>query len=93
MVEAWRGGRVILAELDLLAMGPPGAGKGTQGRFLGEALGVPWVSSDSTVSALRDAGVSVVREPADMPWGERVGFVTDPEGNLLALAASAGSST
>jgi adenylate kinase len=32
-------------ELDLLLMGPPGAGKGTQGRLLGEALGVPWVSS------------------------------------------------
>jgi adenylate kinase len=31
--------------LDLLLMGPPGAGKGTQGRLLGEALGVPWVSS------------------------------------------------
>jgi adenylate kinase len=34
-----------MAELDLLLMGPPGAGKGTQGRLLGEALGVPWVSS------------------------------------------------
>jgi adenylate kinase len=26
-------------------MGPPGAGKGTQGRLLGEAFGVPWISS------------------------------------------------
>jgi hypothetical protein len=26
-----------------------------------------------------------------MPWGERVGFVADPEGNLVSLAASAGS--
>ncbi len=34
-----------MTELDLLLMGPPGAGKGTQGRLLGEALGVPWVSS------------------------------------------------
>ena len=39
-------------ELDLLLMGPPGAGKGTQGRLLGEALGVPWVSSGDL---LRDA--------------------------------------
>ena len=31
--------------LDLVLMGPPGAGKGTQGRLLGEALGVPWISS------------------------------------------------
>jgi lactoylglutathione lyase len=44
---------------------------------------------DATVSALRDAGVRVVREPVDMPWGERVGFVADPEGNLVSLAASA----
>jgi lactoylglutathione lyase len=44
---------------------------------------------DVTVSALRDAGVRVVREPVDMPWGERVGFVADPEGNLVSLAASA----
>jgi len=27
------------------------------------------------------------RAPADMPWGERVGYVTDPEGNPVALAA------
>ena len=48
MVEearARRPGQVVMAELDLLLMGPPGAGKGTQGRLLGEALGVPWVSS------------------------------------------------
>ncbi len=43
---------------------------------------------DGTVSALRDAGARVLREPADMPWGERVGFVADPEGNLVSLAAS-----
>jgi lactoylglutathione lyase len=44
---------------------------------------------DATVAALREAGAAVVREPADMPWGERVGFVTDPEGNLVSLAMSA----
>jgi lactoylglutathione lyase len=44
---------------------------------------------DATVAALREAGATVVREPADMPWGERVGFVADPEGNLVSLAAPA----
>ena len=44
---------------------------------------------DVTVSSLRAAGVRVVREPADMPWGERVGFVSDPEGNLVSLATAA----
>lgn len=46
---------------------------------------------DGTVSALRELGASVVREPVDMPWGERVGFVADPEGNLVSLAAPAGA--
>ncbi len=44
--------------------------------------------ADRTVSALRDAGERVVREVADMPWGERVGFVADPEGNLVSLASA-----
>jgi lactoylglutathione lyase len=44
---------------------------------------------DATVAALRDAGARVVREPVDMPWGERIGFVADPEGNLVSLAAAA----
>jgi lactoylglutathione lyase len=43
---------------------------------------------DATVAALRAAGARVVREPADMPWGERVGFVADPEGNLVSLASA-----
>ncbi|MGI8412687.1 MAG: VOC family protein [Solirubrobacteraceae bacterium] len=42
---------------------------------------------DQTVAELREAGLSVVREPMDMPWGERVGFVADPEGNLVSLAS------
>jgi lactoylglutathione lyase len=45
---------------------------------------------DATVSELRDAHTSVLREPADMPWGERVAFVTDPEGNIVSLAARRG---
>jgi lactoylglutathione lyase len=44
---------------------------------------------DATLAALRDAGVSVLREPEDMPWGERIGYVADPDGNPVALAAQA----
>ena len=40
---------------------------------------------DATVEAARAAGVPVVREPADMPWGERVAYVEDPDGNLVML--------
>ena len=41
---------------------------------------------DRLVEELRAGGVKVLREPADMPWGERVAYVTDPDGNPVALA-------
>ena len=41
---------------------------------------------DRLVEELRADGVAVLREPADMPWGERVAYVTDPDGNPVALA-------
>jgi lactoylglutathione lyase len=44
---------------------------------------------DDTVQRLKAAEVPVLREPEDMPWGERVAFVSDPEGNPVTLAASA----
>jgi lactoylglutathione lyase len=44
---------------------------------------------DDVVDELRSNGATVLREPTDMPWGERVAFVTDPEGNLVTLAAAA----
>jgi lactoylglutathione lyase len=42
--------------------------------------------ADATIAELRGAGVAVLREPEDMPWGERVGYVADPDGNPVALA-------
>jgi lactoylglutathione lyase len=41
-------------------------------------------SLESTVDQLR-AHATVVREPAKMPWGERVAYLTDPEGNVVTL--------
>lgn len=43
---------------------------------------------DAALRALDAFGVEVQREPADMPWGERIAFVRDPEGNVVALAAA-----
>ncbi|XXX77449.1 VOC family protein [Sorangium sp. So ce134] len=40
---------------------------------------------DATVERLRAAGVPVVLDPADQPWGERVAYVADPDGNLVML--------
>jgi lactoylglutathione lyase len=53
---------------------------------------------DGTVQQLHSAGTPVLREPVDMPWGERVAHVADPDGNPVALAAtvrqpSAGTAT
>jgi lactoylglutathione lyase len=43
---------------------------------------------DATTASLRAAGARVLRDPADMPWGERVAFVADPEGNTVSLATA-----
>lgn len=42
---------------------------------------------DRTAEELRRFGVAILRESADMPWGERVAYVADPDGNPVALAA------
>lgn len=41
---------------------------------------------DRVVEQLRGGGTPILREPADMPWGERVAYVADPDGNPVALA-------
>ena len=49
-------------------------------------------SVDESVKRMRDASVTILREPEDMPWGERVAFVADPDGNPVTLAEAAQSS-
>jgi lactoylglutathione lyase len=44
---------------------------------------------DEAVAALRDAGVAVLAEPADRPWGERVASVADPDGYTVHSGAPA----
>lgn len=47
-----------------------------------------WFYVDDTDAAFAEvhaAGARVVSEPADMPWGERVAQVRDPDGNLVNL--------
>jgi lactoylglutathione lyase len=44
---------------------------------------------DATVERLRAAGVPVVEEPADQPWGERVARVLDPDGNVVLIGQAA----
>ncbi len=44
---------------------------------------------DAAFARWRTAGGDVVQEPADMPWGERVAQVRDPDGNLVNLGVEA----
>jgi lactoylglutathione lyase len=43
---------------------------------------------DEAVEAARDARVPVLLEPTDQPWGERVAYIADPDGNLVMLTAA-----
>jgi predicted enzyme related to lactoylglutathione lyase len=42
---------------------------------------------DAVYRHWREAGGDVAAEPQDMPWGERVAQVRDPDGNLVNLGA------
>jgi lactoylglutathione lyase len=42
---------------------------------------------DAAFAELRAAGVPVLAEPADQPWGERLGYVEDPDGNPVHITA------
>lgn len=41
--------------------------------------------TDAAVAMLRAAGVPILVEPADQPWGERLAYVADPDGNRVHL--------
>jgi lactoylglutathione lyase len=40
---------------------------------------------DETFTRATRRGFEVVAAPADMPWGERVAWIADPDGNLVML--------
>ena len=44
---------------------------------------------DEAVEPARATGAAVVLEPADQPWGERIAYLADPDGNLVMLTAEA----
>jgi lactoylglutathione lyase len=43
---------------------------------------------EAMLARLTEAKVTVLREAEDMPWGERIATVADPEGNPVALCQS-----
>ena len=42
---------------------------------------------DAAVERLRTAGVPIVEEPTDQPWGERVARVRDPDANEVVIGS------
>ncbi len=64
----------------------PTATAGQSARF---SLWVYADDCDAAVERLRSAGVQIIEEPADQPWGERVARVVDPDGNLVIVGQHA----
>lgn len=44
---------------------------------------------DTVVAELLAVGGSIVKRPADMPWGQRFAIVRDPDGHRVGLKAPA----
>jgi 4a-hydroxytetrahydrobiopterin dehydratase len=56
----------------------------------GERAWELWIyadDADAAVEQARVSGASVLEEPQDQPWGERVALVADPEGNRVRIGA------
>ena len=74
-----------------LGLGQLGAGPSLHGQPQRPATGhrielCLYVSGlDATVAALAAQGAPVLLKPTAQPWGERVAYVGDPDGNLVML--------
>lgn len=42
---------------------------------------------DETVQALIAAGYTMLKPPANLPWGDRFAYVADPDGNPVAVSS------
>jgi lactoylglutathione lyase len=63
----------------------PAAGRETSARI---SLWVYADDCDAAVERLRSAGVKILEEPVDQPWGERVARVADPDGNVVIVGTA-----
>ena len=82
---------VLRFEQTELGLGQLGEGSAIHGQPLRPATGhrvelcLYVTGLDATVQALADAGVRVLLQPTAQPWGERIAYVSDPDGNLVML--------
>ncbi|MEV6163382.1 flavin reductase [Streptomyces sp. NPDC052052] len=73
---------VVSADWSVTQCGiPPGPGPRFEMFVLVEDL-------DTTLKQLTDGRVPLLRAPTDMPWGERIAHVLDPDGNPVAVACA-----
>jgi lactoylglutathione lyase len=75
--------RVADAQLGL-GVDPESTGPGTQAMELCAYTD----DCDAAVIRLRAAGTTVLEEPADQPWGERMARVADPDGYRLTILST-----
>jgi catechol 2,3-dioxygenase-like lactoylglutathione lyase family enzyme len=43
----------------------------------------------ASMTRARDAGASLLDDPSDRPWGDHVGYMSDPDGYVVAFARPA----
>jgi lactoylglutathione lyase len=83
---AWGGGSLGLGTYDVTPgleardLRPPNEGRGFE-----LCIYVPDV--DALVARLQAEGIETLVGPVDQPWGERLAYVKDPEGNTVMLTA------
>jgi lactoylglutathione lyase len=82
----YRVGAAILALTQRgLRFNDPSPAPGALSLQLAFRVGVAEV--DQCAAALKAAGVVIVSEPTDQPWGHRTVFFRDPDGNVLEIYA------
>jgi adenylate kinase len=70
-----------MSELDLILLGPPGAGKGTQAALLTEDFGLPHIATGDMLRAAREAQTALgVKAQGFMDAGELV-----PDDLIIAM--------
>ncbi|MEB3366039.1 VOC family protein [Saccharopolyspora mangrovi] len=55
----------------------------------GPQLDLELDSADTLDATVEELGTSVVKRPADMPWGQRFAIVLDPDGHRIGLKTPA----
>lgn len=85
------GVRFAICRRDVMqeATGHEGYARPAQGHSF--ELAFPLASAaevDETYARLVAAGATPVKEPADMPWGQRTAFFADPDGNIHEIFAN-----